>query len=476
MQIILNTKKVRKIRISSFFWSIILGSILVVIAGCNPEQVDDRPNIIIFLTDDTGFNDVGYHGSVIKTPNIDRLAGEGLILNQCYVYPVCSPTRAALLTGRPPSRFGIRGPLQPISEFKFDKDVKMLPSVLKDVGYETIIVGKWHLGMVPGQMPLSFGFEHFYGYTGPWIDSYSHLVANAFGDGRGIKHFYRDDELIQENGHLTDLITQESVSFISERRDESRPFFLYVAYSAPHVPCQEPKKYTDLYEGLIDNNSRLFFAAAMTHLDESIGEITRCLGDQGIADNTIVIFMSDNGGQGGANYGATGSGWLIPPVEYNMTYALSDVLGDNTPLRDDKGSLFEGGIRVPAIVNWPGRFEHGIIKTPVHVCDWVPTLIGLAGAEVQIEMKAEGMDVMPILEGTVSDNERTLYWSSNRQDAVRKGGWKLVHSRSRGDREEKYELFQINQDPIEENDLSDEYPEILRSLKKEMERNMELDK
>ena len=161
----------RRTRLFKAFWRILLASILFF--SCSPEQIDNRPNILIIIADDTGFNDVGYQGSVIKTPNIDRLAGEGLILDQHYVYPVCSPTRAALLTGRPPSRFGIYGPLQPVSEFEFDSDVKMLPSVLKSAGYETNIIGKWHLGMVPGQMPLSFGFDHFYGYTGPWIDSYN---------------------------------------------------------------------------------------------------------------------------------------------------------------------------------------------------------------------------------------------------------------------------------------------------------------
>ena len=154
--------------------------ISVIITAYSSGKNNGRPNIIIFLADDTGFNDVGYHGSVIKTPNIDKLANEGLILDQHYVYPVCSPTRAALLTGRPPSRFGILGPLQPNSEFKFDNDVQMLPSVLRQAGYETNIVGKWHLGMVPGQMPLSFGFDHFYGYTGPWKSIFGWNRNQAF--------------------------------------------------------------------------------------------------------------------------------------------------------------------------------------------------------------------------------------------------------------------------------------------------------
>jgi arylsulfatase A-like enzyme len=445
--------------------------------GCVSEQADERPNIVIFIADDTGFNDVGYHGSVITTPHIDRLASQGLVLDQHYVYPVCSPTRAALMTGRPPSRFGIMGPLQPYTDFRFEKGTPMLASVLKSAGYETCLDGKWHLGMEPDQLPNCFGFDHSYGYTGPWIDSYSLLVGNWRGDGSGIRHWHRDGQLIEELGHVTDLITQEAVSFISERRDRSKPFFLYVAYSAPHVPCQEPKKYTDPYEGIIENNSRLFFAAAMTHLDESMGEITSCLEEEGLTENTIVIFMSDNGGQRGGDYGTTGSGWMAPPDEYNMAYALSDSLGDNTPLRNWKGSLYEGGIRVPSFVRWTGRFNPGTIEIPVHVCDWLPTLAGLAGAEVPPEMHAEGMDVMPILDGNPPVGDRVLYWNSSRQQAVRKGPWKLIRSETRGDeKQERFELFNIDQDPVEAEDLSSAQPDLMQSLKAELERNMALDK
>lgn len=435
------------------------------------EKEETRPNIIIFLADDAGFNDVGYHGSEIKTPNIDRLAMGGLTLDQNYVYPVCSPTRAALMTGRPPSRFGIYGALGPFTTFRFAEGTQMLPSVLKGAGYETSLVGKWHLGMEPDQIPNSFGFDHSYGYLGPWVDSYTHMLGNSNGDGSGIRQWHRDGKLIQEPGHVTDLITKEAVEFITEKRDKSKPFFLYVAYSAPHTPNQEPKKYTELYEDVIDNHSRLFFAAAMTHLDESMGEIVRSLEEEGIEENTLVIFMSDNGGASGGDYS-----WLIPPDEYNMTYKLADQLGDNSPLRDWKGSLYEGGIRVPAFVSWPGHFAREIIKTRVHVCDWLPTLTSLAGAEVPAGMHAEGTDVMPILQGDSSEAERVLYWGSSRQQAVRKGPWKLVRSRSGTDPDEgTYELFNLEQDPSEKEDLADLHPEILGSLKAEIQKNMELD-
>ncbi|MGC9342211.1 MAG: sulfatase-like hydrolase/transferase, partial [Bacteroidales bacterium] len=306
-------------KIDRWFMIAMLPLILLISFSCTREsrkKGETKPNILIFIADDTGFKDVGYHGSEIETPNIDRLATEGLILDQHYVYQLCSPTRAALLTGRPPSRFGLTSPLQPFTDFRFPEGTQMLPSVLKGAGYETSLVGKWHLGMVPDQSPNTFGFDHSYGYTGPWIDSYSHLVGNRWGDGSGIRQWQRNGELIQEHGHVTDLITKEAVRFISEKRDKTKPFFLYVAYSAPHVPCQEPKEFTDLYEGVIENNSRLFFAAAMTHLDESMGEIVRTLEEEGIEEQTLVIFTSDNGGQRGGNYGASGSGWLIPPDEY----------------------------------------------------------------------------------------------------------------------------------------------------------------
>jgi arylsulfatase A-like enzyme len=422
----------------NFFLEVVLVLVLLSTFSCSStgdNQINSNPNILIFIADDAGVNDVGYNGSEIATPNMDRLAQEGVILGQHYVYPTCSPTRAALLTGRPPSRFGILGPLQSDSKTRFAEGTLMLSSVLKKAGYETCLDGKWHLGMTPDQYPHHFGFDHTYGYVGPWIDSYTHLVGNFRGDGSGIRQWQRNGELFEEHGHVTDLITAEAIDFITSRRDKSKPFFLYVAYSAPHVPCQEPKKYTNPYEGVIENNSRLFFAASMTHLDESMGEIVGTLKEEGIENNTLVIFMSDNGGQKGADFGATGSGWLIPPDEYNMAYALSDQLGDNASLRSWKGTVYEGGIRVPAFVSWPGHLKPARIEEPIHVCDWLPTLAGLAGIGVPGEMHVEGMDVLPILLGRELGTPRYLYWRGSRQQAVRKGPWKLIHSAKNNERE-----------------------------------------
>ena len=248
------------------------------------KEKDSRPNFLVIVSDDTGFADVGYHGSEIKTSNIDHLARVGVELDHFYVYPVCSPTRAAFLTGRPPSRFGILGPLQIWTPPPFEPGTITLAEMLRRAGYETCISGKWHLGMRPEEGPNHFGFDHSYGYTGPWLDSYSHLTTNFHGDKSSVRQWHRNGELIDETGHVTDLITDEAIRFIREIRDTSRPFFLYVPYSAPHTPIQEENKWTDMYSDSIENVSRRYYAAAMTHMDDCIGQIISVLEEEQLID------------------------------------------------------------------------------------------------------------------------------------------------------------------------------------------------
>ena len=443
-------------------------------AQSNKEK-DSRSNVLVIVSDDTGFADVGYHGSEIKTPNIDRLARKGAELDHFYVYPVCSPTRAALLTGRPPSRFGILGPLQTWTPPPFQPGTVTLAEMLRRAGYETCISGKWHLGMRPEEGPNHFGFDHSYGYTGPWLDSYSHLTTNFHGDKSGVRQWHRNGELIDETGHITDLITDEAIRFIREIRDKSMPFFLYVPYSAPHTPIQEENKWTDIYGDSIENISRRYYAAAMTHMDDCIGQIISVLEEEQLNEDTLVIYFSDNGGARGGDYSRDGDGWLIPPAEFYMSYGPTDVLGNNLPLRGWKGTLYEGGIRVPAFMNWPGHLKPQKVSAPMIVCDLVPTLAHLAGIEVPAEMNTEGMNIWPAVNGSSVPDNRLFYWRTGGRLAIRRGDWKLVHSGKTPDIG-KDELFNISDDPYEQHDLAKENPTILDELRKELIQQFSIDK
>jgi arylsulfatase A-like enzyme len=338
------------------------------------------PNIVFILADDLGWNDIGYHGSDIRTPHLDKLAAGGTRLNQHYVYPTCSPTRVALLSGRFPSRFGVVAPLGATTNMRGADAV--LTHTLRKLGYTTHISGKWHIGETPEHRPLGYGFETSYGYLRGQIDPYTHRYK--FGDH---VTWHRNDEFIEEEGHVTDLITDEAVRVIESAGE--KPFFLYVAHHSPHSPLNEPPKWIAPYEDTIEDVWRRHFAAAVTHLDDGVGRILAALERTGHRDHTLIVFSSDNGGQ---------RGWSAPQREYNGRYAEHTTLGNNQPLRGWKGELYEGGIRVPAFVNWPGRIPAGrVLDSPTHVVDWLPTLNQTAGGDPANVNAAEGVDLWPAL-------------------------------------------------------------------------------
>lgn len=410
------------------------------------------PNVILFLADDAGWHDVGYHGSEIRTPHIDRLARDGVRLNQFYVYPTCSPTRAALIAGRPPSRFGILGPIGGDSRLALPTDTPTLPDVLARRGYQTAITGKWHLGLRPEVGPSHYGFDYSYGYLHGQIDPYTHRYK--YGD----QTWHRNGEFIKEVGHVTDLIADEAVRFIREGRDGDRPFFLYVPFSVPHYPLHEPAEYIDLYRDKIPNRSRRRFAASMTHMDVAIGHVLEVLREEGLQQNTLVIFASDNGGQ---------RAWMDPGEEYEGRYAPHERLGDNRPLRGWKGDLYEGGIRVPAVMYWPGRLEPHVASQPVIVYDLLPTLAHLAGASPEDMGQAEGVDVWAsVTEGTVLD-DRPLYWRTRGAVALRYGRWKLIREgdAASSGTTELYELYDLAADPNETQNVAADHPDVLARLK-----------
>lgn len=418
------------------------------LSAVSAEQFGKRPNIILMIADDTGWNDVGYHGSEIRTPNIDQMAIEGAELDRFYTCPTCSPTRAAILMGRPPSRYGIIGPIAMRSGQSLPVGKGTLASLLREAGYATAQIGKWHLGLTPELGPSRFGFEQSYGYLHGQIDQYEHIYKN------GDRSWHRNGEFIREQGHATDLIADEAVRRIEES-SAVRPFFLYVAFSVPHYPLQEPEDWVRLYEKSIPNRSRRLYAASMTHMDDAVGRIIRAVKKKGIAGETLILWISDNGGQ---------DSWNATENEYGGKFEPNDVLGSNEPLRGWKVGLYEGGIRVPGVVLRPGAIPAVKVRTPIHAMDLLPTLACSAGAPVPSEMQVEGRNVLDALQGREIKGQRTFYWNTGSQLAVLRGNWKLI--RQGGDLNAgPVELYDLDADPFETRDLSRTNPTLVAQLR-----------
>ncbi|HEX4128889.1 MAG TPA: sulfatase-like hydrolase/transferase [Pirellulales bacterium] len=402
-----------------------------------------QPNVVVIIADDLGWADVGYHGSEIRTPNLDQMAEAGVRMEQYYVFPTCSPTRTAILTGRNPSRFGVWGPIGGRSEQVVPPDTTTLADVLHSLGYTTAQVGKWHLSLRPETGPLQYGFDTSYGFLHGQIDPYTHYYKN------GDRTWHRNDKFMDEEGHATDLLTTDAVRVIETPR--SQPFFLYLAYSVPHTPLNEPSQWTEPYAASIASESRRKFAASVTHMDASIGQVLAALDRTGQRDNTLVVFTSDNGGQHGEE----------KSENYGGRYDAVDVLGSNTPLRGWKGETYEGGIRVPALVVWPGTLSPRSVTLPTSALDWLPTIAAITGAKVSPDWHWEGKDILAELNGTGDVGPRRLYWNTSREAALRDGDWKLIEF-TRG--KQPSQLFNLAADPNEKTDEASAHPEIVKRL------------
>ena len=430
----------------------------------NDYSKNTKPNIVLFVADDAGWHDVGYHGSEISTPNIDKLAETGVELNQFYVYPTCSPSRAALLTGKYASRFGIEEPIAMKSKQVLPTNVKTLPEALKQEGYQTSITGKWHLGLSLESGPSHYGFDYSYGFLHGQIDQYTHKYKN------GDRSWYRNNKFVDEKGHATDLITNEAIKYITELREKSKPFFIYVPYSVPHYPLQEEKKWIEPYKSLNIVNSRKLFDASMAHMDYAIGEIIQTLKDEKLLDNTIIIFISDNGGQ---------ESWY-PEKEtkiklYDGKFGPYPKLGDNSPLRGYKEELYEGGIRVPAVIYWKNHLKHNKVNQLMKVTDLFPTLTSIADSSLAQGLNLDGKNMWNYISDLKNVNEeRQLYLRTPDQFALRKGDWKLIHF-GKTLQEGREELFNIKTDPDEIKDVVKDYPEVRNELFKELENQVKLD-
>ncbi len=417
-----------------------------------------RPNIIFIIADDLGWADVGFHGGNVATPNLRKLLDEGVELRQHYVAPVCSPTRAGFMTGRYWSRFGITTPTNTLA---LPFGTETVASALGKAGYETCITGKWHLGSKPAWGPKHFGFDHSYGSLAGGVTPWSHFYKK----GPYSTTWHRNEKLISEKGYVTDLLTDEAVKWI-EGRVEDKPFFLYVPFTAVHLPIREPQAWLDRVPKEINGEVARHYAACVLHLDDAVGRIVAAVEKVGKTDNTLVVFTSDNGGSTAEN-----NDTKYPNVGDDCPNGR--LPGNNLPLRGKKGDLYEGGTRVPTIVRWPGKIPAGSVsETPVHIADWMPTFCSLAGSKANAEeLNWDGTDIWPVLSGEGSLAKRSLYSAGPRfrSQALRDGDWKLIVFQSRDGKKTKTDLFNIANDPNEKNNLSPTHPEKVAELENKLQ-------
>jgi arylsulfatase A-like enzyme len=419
-----------------FLAAVIAGLPLVIPAARGADPVTRRPNILVILADDLGYADIGVHGCTdIPTPHIDALARDGVRCSSGYVSgPYCSPTRAALLTGRYQQRFGHEFNPALLRQGGMGQglhpDEVTLARRLKDAGYATGLVGKWHLGEEDKFHPLNRGFGEFFGFLAARHD-YVRTDDTTYGP------VYRGRERVGFDGYLTDVLAGEAAAFIDRHRDE--PFFLYLAFNAVHTPLQATEPALRQFAGIKDPTRRTH-AAMTAKLDEAVGRVLGKLRDAELEERTLVFFLSDNGGPIN-KFAANGS--------------------RNTPLRGSKGDTWEGGIRVPFLVRWKGRLPAGkVYDRPVIQLDIHATALATAGVEVKPARKLDGVDLLPYLEGkNASPPHDALYWRFGEQMAIRMGDWKLVRAdlatdKEFGDLAAKPMLFNLAEDIGEKNDLA----------------------
>lgn len=413
-----------------------------------------KPNVVFIIADDLGWADVGFHQGNAPTPNLDRLAAGGVELTQHYVYPVCSPTRSALLSGRYATRFNVTSPQ---NERAFRWDTVTLARALKSAGYDTALCGKWHLGSRPEQGPNHFGFDHSYGSLAGGVSPWNH----RYKQGEFSRTWHRNEKLIEETGHVTDLITAEAVRWLAARAD--RPFFLYLPFTAVHLPLKEPAEWVARVPDSIRGEVARHYAASIMHLDDAVGRILGALQKHGQLEKTIVVFTSDNGGS---------------TVENNDLKYPDDkcpggkLVGNNRPLRGQKGDLFEGGTRVPTVVSWPGQLRPGKFTGVAHVSDWMPTFCALAGYKPEKDLNWDGRNLWPQLTGAEPVKPRAIYLAAPgfRAQSLRDGDWKLLVPRAvpkQGGRPGagEPELFDLANDPNETRNLAAAMPEKVAAMR-----------
>ncbi len=447
---------------------LVIASLALQAALAPASSALERPNVVIFLADDLGWADVGFRGGPIETPSLDRLAAEGVTLDRFYTTPICSPTRAALMTGRDPMRLGVAyAVLMPWRSNGIHPDEHFMPESFRAAGYQTAIVGKWHLGHAQQTYhPNQRGFEHFYGHL--------HTEVGYFPpfSNQGGKDFQRNGVSIDDEGYETFLLADEASRWI-RARDRERPFFLYMPFIAPHTPLDAPEDLKAKYADLSDDrpparsrntdltrriakltfrpSARPLYAAVVDAMDQAVGRVLRTLDEEGLAKDTIVLFFSDNGG---------------------AAYAMGGA--NNAPLRGGKGETFEGGIRVVSLLRWPAKLGAGTTADPImSVMDVFPTLAEAAGVELRNERKLDGRSLWPALrDGRPAPRSDYLFFAS--ETPIRGSfaltafddEWKLVQDIQQQllSAEVTNHLFRIRDDPHERNNLAAEHPDVVARM------------
>jgi arylsulfatase A-like enzyme len=396
-----------------------------------------RPNIIYIMTDDMGYGDLSCYGRKdYSTPNLDKLASQGMkFINAYSAAPVCTPTRVAFMTGRYPARARV-GLMEPLTTSNRDSgigltaDIPSLATLVRQSGYETALIGKWHLGFRPANSPNSNGFDYFFGIHSGAADYISHK-----GDGRK-DDLYENENPVAVEGYMTDIIADKAIRYL--KQSHQKPFFLSINFTAPHWPWQGPadKAYPDSVR-YTNGGSPAIFSAMMKSLDDAVGNIMKTLDDEQLSKNTLVIFTNDNGGEKFSQMGG---------------------------LTNSKMSVWEGGIRVPAFVRWPGKIQPGSSTKQVAVTmDWTATILATAGGKPHTDFPLDGINLIPILTSKKQNIERELYWrvtQRKNEKAVRYGDWKFIV-----DAQGEY-LFNIATDQAEKNNLKDTNKDMAGKLRK----------
>ncbi|MDZ4286731.1 MAG: sulfatase-like hydrolase/transferase [Prosthecobacter sp.] len=408
-----------------------------------------QPNVLVIVADDLGYADIGVHGGkAVPTPHIDALAASGVRCTSGYVTsPYCSPSRAGFLTGRSQTRFGHEFNPHVGDEAKLGLplDQRTIANELHDAGYATALVGKWHQGFDAAHHPQSRGFDEFFGFLVGGHNFLLHKDAEPkFGSAHSHDMIYRGREVQKLDGYTTDLFTDEALAFMD--RQKTKPWFIYLAYNAVHTPLEIPDKLKDRVPAGVSDADRRGYLSHLLGLDDSVGRLTSHLQETGRDKDTLIFFFSDNGGSG-----------RKPFLAYNT--------GINTPLRGDKGQTYEGGIRVPFFVSWPGKLPAGkIMDDPVSTLDVLPTSCAAAGAKVASAV--EGVNLLPHLTGEITTTPHaTLAWRFGPQKGIRRGNWKLVDARDfEAKTQSGWQLYDLSADVGEQHNLAASKPEIVAEL------------
>jgi arylsulfatase A-like enzyme len=427
---------------------------LVLLLSSSALHAAAKPNFIILFTDDHGYGDVSaYHESDVHTPNIDRIGKEGMLFTRMRANcTVCSPSRAALLTGRYPDRVGVPGVIrsQPENSWGyFEPKVPTLADELKKAGYHTAIIGKWHLGLESPNTPNERGFDFFHGFLGDMMDSYtSHLR-------HGHNYMRRNAEVIEPKGHATDLFSQWAADYLKDRATKpDQPFFLYLAYNAPHFPIEPPAEWLAKVKQRAPhlNEKRAANVAFVEHLDDRIGQVLTALDQTGLSQNTVVVFSADNGGS-------------LPHAQ------------NNDPWRGGKQDHYDGGLRVPFMIRWPGQISPGSISDYAGLnFDLFPTFLELADAQPSADLDA--VSLLPILKGAQMEAARDLYfvrreggpaYGGKSYEALIRGDWKLMQN----DPWSPLELYNLKSDPQEQTNLATQAPKVFRELSETLRQHIQ---